>query len=572
MRMCRLALQILVIQASQTLAQPALSHNVIISELFPDPSGQSVLPAYEFIELKNRASAAFNLKNWKISDGSSTATISGDIILQPDSFLILCSNTSFALYSSYGKAVGLSNFPSLNNDKDIISLLSAEGRIIHAIAYNPLFYHNNIKAQGGWSIEMIDPANPCGAENNWKASISAGHASPGTKNSVEEPNIDEQAPVLLRTYTIDSTSIMAIFNEGMDSLSARASTAYRIEPDGWTVSDAEPKGPLFDKVALRTMRPLEPGKLYELNIRSVKDCAGNEIGSFHTAKLALPEKAQANDLVINEILFNPIASGFDYVEIYNRSNKTLDLHHLFLANKNSSGKFENMIRLVPEPYSLFPNEYRVFCINKEWLNQHYATKFPENILESASFPSMPDDKGHIFLVDEQENILDEIVYDERWHFELIHNPEGIALERIDPGEPAIDKNNWSSAASAAGYGTPGYKNSQYKNPSYAGGMVSIEPKTFSPDNDGLDDFIRLTYQMTEPNCSGSVTVYDSNGFAVCYPVKNALLGIKGSFLWNGLDENKRKLPMGIYIIVTEFMNTSGKTMRTKNAVILARRF
>ncbi len=62
----------------------------------------------------------------------------------------------------------------------------------------------------------------------------------------------------------------------------------------------------------------------------------------------------------------------------------------------------------------------------------------------------------------QGNIIDELVYNEKWHFKLIDNDEGVALERIDYNAPTQQQDNWHSAASSVGYGTPTYKNSQYK--------------------------------------------------------------------------------------------------------------
>ena len=59
-------------------------------------------------------------------------------------------------------------------------------------------------------------------------------------------------------------------------------------------------------------------------------------------------------------------------------------------------------------------------------------------------------------------VVDEVKYKDDWHFQLIDNAEGVALERIDPGKPGQDPDNWHSAASTAGYGTPTYKNSQFK--------------------------------------------------------------------------------------------------------------
>lgn len=77
-------------------------------------------------------------------------------------------------------------------------------------------------------------------------------------------------------------------------------------------------------------------------------------------------------------------------------------------------------------------------------------------------PSFNDDKSNCIILNGQGNVVDELKYDEKWHFKLIDNREGIALERIDYNAPTQLPDNWHSASTSVGYGTPTYKNSQYK--------------------------------------------------------------------------------------------------------------
>ena len=79
----------------------------------------------------------------------------------------------------FGVTIGLSNFPSLNNDADIISLYSAEGILIHSVGYTSEWFQNLSKSDGGWSLEMIDPGNPCAAFSNWRASENILGGTPG---------------------------------------------------------------------------------------------------------------------------------------------------------------------------------------------------------------------------------------------------------------------------------------------------------------------------------------------------------------------------------------------------------
>ncbi|WP_315819511.1 lamin tail domain-containing protein [Paraflavitalea speifideaquila] len=145
--------------------------DIVITELFPDPTPPVALPNHEFVELKNVSGHTINLKGWKLSDRSATATIQANIEVRPDSFIIICSNSALPLFAIHGTAVGVSNFPSLNNEEDIITLSSPEGNTIHAVPYTDQWYRNSLKAGGGWTLEMIDPHNPCTGADNWKAAI-----------------------------------------------------------------------------------------------------------------------------------------------------------------------------------------------------------------------------------------------------------------------------------------------------------------------------------------------------------------------------------------------------------------
>ena len=101
--------------------------------------------------------------------------------------------------------------------------------------------------------------------------------------------------------------------------------------------------------------------------------------------------------------------------------------------------------------------------------------------------------------------------------------------------------------------------------------ISVTPDIFSPDNDGHDDFATISYSFPSPGYVANITIYDAGGRPVRYLQKNALSGIKGDYRWDGVGENQQKLPMGIYIIVTEVFNTEGKRKRFKNTIVLARK-
>jgi len=174
------------------------------------------------------------------------------------------------------------------------------------------------------------------------------------------------------------------------------------------------------------------------------------------------------------------------------------------------------------------------------------------------------------LLDDNGNIIDELNYDEKWHFPFIGNREGVALERIRADGDTQDPYNWHSASTTSGYGTPGKMNSQSAPTVVSLAPVTVSSPLISPDMDGRDDFIMIEYTFPEPGYVANVTIFDSNGLAVNNLVHNALCGRKGQFRWDGHGSNNNTLRGGHYIILTDVFNVNGKTKRYKNTVALVR--
>ncbi len=547
-------------------------YDVIIDEIFADPSPSVGLPDAEFIELKNISSVAYDLHNWTISNKNNTVAVKINFVLQPDSFVIICPFAAADSYSLFGAAIGITGFPALNNNSDIISLKSSEGITVHAVQYDQSWYQNDIKINGGWTLEMIDTKNACSGYSNWRASTDEKGGTPGKKNSIDASNPDQQPPALLRTYAIDSITIIAVFDEALDSASAAIASNYKIDNNIGSPSDAVPIAPLFNEARLRLPVKLNSDIIYHLVTENITDCSGNKIGAMNSSKAGISNMPDSMDIVINEILFNPKTNGYDYVEFYNRDNKVIDLKQLYIANRDITGSLNSSKQISSSPFLFFPGEYFVATENSLWLQQNYNVENPDKIIELPALPPMPDDKGDIVLLNQRGNVIDELKYDHSWQFALLDNESGVALERIDYTQPTQDKNNWTSAASTAGFGTPTYQNSEFKSAQQPKAEISIEPKTFSPDNDGYNDYCFINYQTPEPGYVANITIYDASGRPVRYLANNAILGIKGNFRWDGLDDKQKTLPVGAYIIVTEIFNLKGRTKKYKNAVVLAKKF
>ncbi|MEO8853986.1 MAG: lamin tail domain-containing protein [Ginsengibacter sp.] len=544
-------------------------YDIVIDEIFADPSPPVGLPNYEWIEIKNTSAFPINLKGWKISDLTSTSGPIREFILAPDSFLIICSSTALNALSGFGKTVSITNFPSLDNEGDLISIADANGKIIHAVQYSAEWYQNDLKKDGGWSLEMIDTKNPCSGISNWKSSKDIIGGTPGRKNSVDGINNDSDAPKIVNAFANGSTSVTIVFNEPLDSFRAASKSNYNFD-NGLKATSAFAIGPLFNRVNITLNQPISEGIVYTVNAKNITDCSGNSIGGNHSAKFGIAQNSDSFDLVINEILFNPLPSGVDYVELFNRSNKIIDLNKIYLANRNTSNTISSITQLSTEPFLFFPKDFILITTNPEIVKSQYITTNPEAFLKMKTMPAFSNDKGNVIVLNLHGTIIDEVNYTEKWHFPLLNNAKGVSLERIDYEGSSL-QSNFHSAATSSGYGTPGFQNSQYKMNEDLPGEITITPEIFSPDNDGHEDFATINYHFPTAGFVANVTIFDASGRPVRFLQKNALSGIKGYYRWDGLDDKNRKLPQGIYIIYTEIFNKDGKKKQFKNTIVLARR-
>ena len=554
-----------------THAQVANRYDIVIDELMADPTPQVALPNNEWIELRNTSSTAFNLLGWRIGDATGQSGTMPSYNLLPDSFVIVCTASAVAAMSVYGPAISVTSFPSLDNTGDVIYLRSPQNRIIHSVSYTDAWYQNELKKDGGWTLEMIDTKNPCSGFTNWKASVDTKGGTPAKKNSTDALNADAQAPQLLRAFATDSVNISLVFDEPLDSLKAATAANYSISDGIGLPQSAIVVAPVFDKVTLRLNTPLIRNKVYTITVSNVTDCKGNIIGTKNTTRLGLSTVADSFDIVINEILFNPKPNGTDYVEIYNRSNKIIDLKQMYIANRNSTGIISSIKQLSADNYLLFPQDFMVITEDPVIIKRDFITQNMDAFVTVASMPSFNDDEGDVIILNAQGNIVDELKYTEKWHFKLIDNREGVTLERIDYNAATQNEENWHSAATSVGYGTPTYKNSQYRLDLQVQGEITVTPEIVSPDNDGMDDFATIDYRFPSPGYVANITIFDANGRPVRYLQRNALCGIKGNFRWDGLGEKFQKLPVGIYIIFTDVFNLDGKKKQFKNTIVLARR-
>ena len=544
-------------------------YQVVINELMADPSPVVGLPNYEWVELKNTGATAVNLRGWRLADASSQSGAFPDFVLYPDSFLIVCGAAARSPLEDFGQVLTVTGFPSLDNAGSILFLRSGNNELVHAVRYAASWYANDLKQEGGWSLEMIDAFNPCSGHSNWKASADPAGGTPGRTNTAAAPNPDSRPPQLLQAYAESASSLVLVFDEPLDSAYATVLSHYTADHGLSFVQAISP--PPLDKVQLTTGLPMDSLLVYQISVELARDCVQNEMDQRALVKAGLPADPGKDEAVINEILFDPRPNAFDYVELFNAGPKILDAAKLYIANRNSNGQPGTLTVISKVPHAVFPGDHIVVTENASNLSHNYLVKNPANVFEVTALPSFPDDKGSVLLLNAQGDIIDELNYSHEWHFKLIDNAEGIALERIDAKAGTNTTDNWHSAASTAGYGTPSYSNSQHRQAEMTDAQLQVIPPVFSPDNDGYNDITSFHYKTAEQGLVANLLIFDAAGRRVRQLVRNSLLGDSGYWNWDGSNDQGQILSPGIYIILTELFNLRGQKQWFRHVVVLARK-
>lgn len=277
-------------------------------------------------------------------------------------------------------------------------------------------------------------------------------------------------------------------------------------------------------------------------------------------------RPQVLDIVINEVLFNPIDGDNDFVEIINRSQKDLCIKDLQIANYYAL-KPSNFKSITDSYIFMKPQQIRVLCTSKESLLHYHPFALEHRIIELESMPSYNNDEGSVVLVLDS-NIIDEDHYNEKMHFDLLQDVEGVSLERISTEINAV--NNWHSAAEQVGFSTPTLPNSQAHLLIEPLHTMTLSPEIISPNNDGLDDVLSLQLCFSESGYRGRILIFNTQGFPIKTVVNNQLFGTKSTYFWDGTTDRTERARAGRYIIWLEATHNTQTPIVEKQTIVVGR--
>ena len=371
------------------------------------------------------------------------------------------------------------------------------------------------------------------------------------------------------SFTLEQPNKLVLgFSEPMDFSKAAFSLDKAMgEPASQTVGDDK------SSIVLIFSSDFEQGIIYTLQVSGLIDLAGNPLAETQRS-IGIIEPKTAGDLRINEVMFENPLNSLEYLEIYNSSEKVIDVSGLVFTTRKTDGSLNTGNKIPPQTWML-PHEYLALCANADSVRNYHHCPVEANIL-TTGWSNLNNESATLVLTDAtKDTIYDELTYNAKWHHVLVKNPKGVALERINPELPTQDAASWHSAASEVNYGTPGYRNSQYRD-IFPGAQqqkaVWLEPEAFSPDNDGVDDVCLVKYKTETDGYVANAIILNAVGLKVYHLATNIMLSSEGFLSWDGRTDTGKIANTGVYVLYFEMFNPkTGIRRQLKLPVVLSSR-
>jgi hypothetical protein len=525
--------------------------SVLLNEIMYDTDEK----ADEWIEIYNASSKSVNMQHWTLRDKKKTTVLTTEnYVLQPGDYCLL-SNVEIDLAQCHNLVF---NLPELNNSGDELVLMDAAGVVIDSFVYDKTF--------GGAryvSMERVRFEEPSTDASNWESCTAEHGSTPGQPNSVCPKDYDAAiwgplyfspanpmaGEAVLISFQLENAGKKQIQNVTLNMAGRAISQAEFLMIDQTSVNRlaiGETKNINFN------WPDVPPGiQIVKIHLELPGDMMSTNNAICDTVAVSYP----AESLIVNEIMYSPAREECEWVELFNKNDYAIELMNWTISDSETTCR----TALSHHPFQLHSHEFLILCSDSVFLQSDFSTG-----LLVKSFPSLNNAEDAIHLFDAGARLVERVPYSSEWG-----GATGRSLERINPQVPAHEPTNWTTCVENTGH-TAGKSNSIYIKVPPPKTSLSVHPDPFSPDGDGYDDFVALSYAVPGTLAHINLKIYDIKGRLVRFLLNNEPSGAERTVYWDGMDDDGIKCRMGIYIVTFEALNESKMCIeQARKTVVLA---
>ena len=519
---------------------------ILINEFMSAPNNDQS----EFVELF--AFRNLDMVEWSISDNHLDPVLLNTISVSSGDFIVVLSDSNMMdILDGNAHLFFPFNFPSLNNSGDGIYLFDHTESIIDSLNYDTDWPLTSER-----STEKIRQSYTSNGLSNWLLADENISMTPGTRNSVMVLDVDGMIILDSITYSPippfpDSvvTILIPIVNAGVESFDGTFSIEMYDDEIGEGIIPIMSMG---DTIIIESKIVSPISGLHSISI--ILDIVDDGNYENNIATFLLPVRYLFGDVLVNEFFPLPDSTESEFVEIIPQTN----------VNMNNW-----TIRDLGGAKGVFPNldlSAFTYCLIAD--DSSFLDIIPDTsilILPGNGLPGLNNSSETIYILDHTESVIDSLQYNENWS---LMNSRSVEKYRIT--DTSNEPNNWGISVGEAGK-TPGFQNSLFFSDLPSKGRVTISPDPFSPDGDGIDDELTITYSLPYLGAAIRWEIIDMAGRVIAKPYYNYQVGQNGKLKWNGKRDNGKSARIGIYVMKISFQDVaSTQSWETVKTVVLAK--
>ena len=426
--------------------------SIVLNEVMYNPlNGEP-----EWIELYNNSQNDVDLGEWSITDilttPLKTKLPSDEYIFPAKSLLVIAKDTTIKnFHSIIPSKLFINSFANLNNDADGVVMKDSRDVTIDSLRYDA-----NWGGSSGKSLERKFYSSSTNDKNNWGSSKDIELSTPGRKNSISLRDYD--LSIIFQKYTPsvpiigDSVKITVVVkNIGLNSASAYSLGIFNdVNKDSVAQAGESIYSKSFVNLAkddslliVKSVYASTVGDLFfiaSITFTQDENISNNKV----YLKIPIIEKpAGFNDIVINEIMYAPSNDEPEWIEIYNKSDRQLNLKNWKLGDNSS------FVNISASDYFLNPSEYLI--ISSDSTLQNFYSINSKFIVRQI--PSLNNSGDDVRIKNNLNATIDSLSYFPTWG-----GLGNKSIERINSNASSNNSTNWKTSLSRF-RATPGKINS-----------------------------------------------------------------------------------------------------------------
>lgn len=539
-----------------------LFFGVVVNEFLPVPEGNEP----EWIEIYNNSDSTFTFSKTYIADATSSKLLP-EFKLKSKNYAVITKDTAILkqIRTIPDSTILIQlTLPTLNNTYDNIILKSAEQ------VYDSIYYHISF-GENGKSFERINPDEPALSKTNLKSSINIDGATCGFVNSHYIYSKDLKIENFSRIPKSDSI-IFEILNTGKQKIeNFELQFFIDVDNDKLFTNDE-----LF-LINNYSLFDLSENKL-TMNLRDIDNCpiidnyldvmavilSPDDLNrSNDTLRAELYFSSNQNSIIINEIMYDVEDEIAEFIELYNRSEKSVNLRNSELKDENT--KLKKGV-FIDKDIIVEPNNFLLVAWDSLFFVNHPELKNSKNVYISKNSSFNLNQSGDfVALVDANGYYFDSLTYSDKWHTLQI-DTKNTSLERINYFTSSEISSSWATCIDL-NKSTPANKNSVFAEISNGEG-ITCSPNPFLP-NSSDKPFCIIGYKLPFEIATLTLSIYDTQGKKIV-DVANGINSKKiGSLVWDGKNSDGFNLSSGRYVILLNaYDNNSNESYSDTKIVVI----